>query len=200
MKQQTIGDSFEYWMGTVGCINALIAEFNTSFGKFSKCNNSDLVVVKSPSKSAKVLHISNCIAYYFASKAKGFWHGKYFNSTNLCSFDGVNPFIDIKNSNTLINDDTPNPLNIISKLRSDSPKGILVIGKVRKYANYSMFIDILNSLRDYGYDDNFISKFKVILWNIEGKEPAIEEINSQFIFINGYNTDILSYIISGVCK
>ena len=196
MKQQTIGESFEYWMSTVGCINALIAEFNTSFGKFTKCNSKDFIVAKSPSNNAKVLHVSNCIAYYFANKLKDFWHGKYFNSTTLCSFEGINPFIDIKNSNTII-DETPNPLDIISKLGNDCPKGLLIIGKVRKYSNYSMFIDIINSLRDYGYDDNFIKEFKVILWNIEGKEPSIEEINSQFHFVNGYNTDILSYIING---
>ena len=154
-------------------------DMNTKSSFICAIDVSSSMTSPAPGTNLSAYQVALSMALYFSELLTGRFHNQFiqFSTTaKLSSFKGVTP---LEKLTTFVPEDMGSTnflavANIFVKLKKIGvdedllPKGVICIsdGEFNRSGNQTNFTTFMNILRRAGFSDDFISNFKIVLWDI----------------------------------
>lgn len=154
-------------------------DMNTKSSFICAIDVSSSMTSPAPGTNLSAYQVALSMALYFSELLTGHFHNQFiqFSTTaKLSSFKGVTP---LEKLTTFVPEDMGSTnflavANIFVKLKKIGvdedllPKGVICIsdGEFNRSGNQTNFTAFMNILRGAGFSDDFISNFKIVLWDI----------------------------------
>lgn len=162
--------------------------------------------------------IAKSMALYFSYSLKGTFANSFACFSNNCElyeWNGENPtdkWESLDNEDYYGNTNFQSVIDMFIRLKNngvpekDFPKGILCLsdGEFDRLHNNTVtnFEYAISRLEKAGFTENYIKAFRIILWDIPndfygGREDTVYEGNGNFIYMSGYDINLVKFIFTG---